>query len=58
MSSSMTMDDFNKKLIDLESKINNNFNKFTKRLINLEDKVTGHSEDIKKLQDMKNQIER
>ena len=52
------MDDFNKKLIDLEIKINNKSDKFTKRLINFEDKVTGNFDDIKKLQDTTDQIER
>ena len=58
MSSSMSMADFNKKLIDLESKINNNSDDFTKRLVDFEGKVTGHSNDIKKLQDTTNRIER
>ena len=57
MAASMSMLDFNKKLIDLESKINNS-DEFTKRLIDLEDKFTGHSDDIKKLQDTTNRIER
>ena len=57
MSSSMSMPDFNKRLIDLESKINN-FDEFTKRLIDLEDTVIGNSDNIKKLQDTTNRIKR
>lgn len=53
----MSMPDFNKILIDLESKINNS-DEFTKILINLEDKVIGPSDDIRKLQDTTNRIER
>ena len=58
MSSLMTMANFNKKFIELESKINNHSDKFMKRLVNLEDKVTGNSDDIKQLQDTTNRIYR
>ena len=58
MSSSMSMAEFQKKLLDLEKQINNNSDDFGKRLVDLEDTVAGHSNDIKKLQDTTNRIER
>ena len=58
MTSLMLMAGFQKKLLDLESKINNNSDDFNKRLVDLEGIVAGHSNDIKKLQDTTNRIER
>ena len=58
MSSSMSMADFRKKLLDLEKQINNNADDFGKRLVDLEGSVAGNSNDIKKLQDTTNRIER
>ena len=52
------MADFPKKLLDLEKQINNNSEDFGKRLVDLKGIVAGHSNDIKKLQDTTNQIER
>ena len=58
MSSSMSMAEFQKKLLDLKKQINNSFEDFGKRLGDLEGTVAGHSNDIKRLQDTKNQIKR
>ena len=58
MFSSMSMADFQKKLLDLEKQINNNSEDFDKRLVDLEGTVARHSNDIKKLQDRTNRIER
>ena len=45
-------------MLNLEKQINNNSDDFGKRLVDLEGIVTGHSNDIKKLQDTTNRIER
>ena len=58
MSSSMSMAGFQKKLLDLEKQINNNSDDFGKRLVSLKGTVAGNSNDIKKVQDMTNRIER
>ena len=58
MSSSMSMAGFQKKLLDLEKQSNNNSDDFGKRLVGLEGTVAGNSNDIKKVQDMMNRIER
>ena len=58
MSSSMSMAEFQKKLGDLEKQINNNSEEFGKRLVDLEGTVAGHSNDIKKIHDTTNRIER
>ena len=58
MMSSMSMAEFQEKLLDLEKQINNNSEDFSKRLVDLEGSVAGNSNDIKKLQDTTNRIER
>ena len=51
MSSSMSMAEFQKKLVDLEKQINNNSEEFGKILVDLEGTVAGHSNDIKNVHD-------
>ena len=58
MTSSMSMVNFQKKLLDHEKQINNNSDKVNKRLTSLEDKVIRNSHNIKKIQDTIDQIER
>lgn len=53
----MTIIDFSKKLIDLKNRINSNSDDFNQKVVDLESKVTRHSNNIKKLQGMTNQIE-
>ena len=54
----MSMAGFQKKLLDLEKQINNNSDDFGKRIVSLEVTVAGSSNDIKRLHDMTNRIER
>lgn len=55
--STMTMADFQNKLVDAEHKKNNNHDEVNKRLDDFQIKLKGQTDNIKKLQDTTDRIE-